>query len=321
MYYIERNTITDAMFLTGSVAEPSASETEWVSGAAITKGDERIRSSLHRVFKAAADITAGSNIVAPESAPTLWADMRPTDRYRVFGPIARADNKLVYQNQPLSMTSGNIEYRLAERYANAVALFGLKGATWRVKVYDKPVASGGVLQDERSGSIKQPARGFWDYGYGQRFQRDRILVTGLPIFPNAEIRISVEGSGSQVRALSQCEVGKLRFLPGDWGGVLAGLRRMPKVFSVSKQEDNGSTSVLIYGNTYDMSGKVVLAGGQEDNALIQLRNLLGRGAAFAPTLAPTFAQSLVFGLLESADVERPGLNLSEASVQIRGLPT
>lgn len=319
MYYIERNTITDAMFLTGSVAEPSASETEWVSGAAITKGQERIRSSLHRVFKAAADIA--SSTVPPEEAPTVWQDMRPTDRYRVFGPIARADNKLVYQNQPLSMTTGDIEYRLAQRYANAVALFGLKGATWRVKVYDKPVADGGVLQDERSGSIKQPARGYWDYGYGQRFQRDRILVTGLPIYSNAEIRVSVEGSGSQVRALSQCEVGKLRFLPGDWGGVLAGLRRTPKVFSVSKQEDNGSTSVLIYGNTYDMSGKVVLSGGQEDNTLIQLRNLLGRGAAFAPTLAPTFAQSLVFGLLESADVERPGLNLSEASVQIRGLPT
>lgn len=319
MYYIERNPITDAMFLAGSIAEPSASETVWVSGAAIAKGQERIRPTLHRVFKAAADIA--SSTVSPEDAPTVWQDMRPTDRYRPLGPMKRADNKLVYQNQPLESTTTNIEYRLAMRYANAIALFGLKGAAWRVKVYDK-VGAGQVLAAERTGSIKAPSRSYWDYAYGQRLLQDRVLISDLPIFPNAEIRITIEGAGDQLRAVSQIEVGKLRYIPGvDFGGVEYGLTRSPKAFTTSKVEENGSTSVLIYGTSYDMSGTVKLSGKREDAALVQLRNLIGRGTAFAPTLIAGYQQSLVFGVLKSADVSRDSFNLSSARFTVEGLTT
>lgn len=321
MYYIERIALTDASFLTGSIPEPATGETVWATNTAYAKGGEVIRPGLHRVFKAAAEITASPSNKPPEEEPTKWADMRPTRRYLPFGPSIRADGKRVYQSVALTSTTENLEYRLAMRYANAIALFGLRGAVWRVKVYDKPVALGGVLIAERSGRIRSAATGYWNYGFGQRFERDRVLVTGLPIYANAEVRISVEGSGTQTRALSQCEVGKLRFLPGDWGGVLAGLRRTPRVISESKQETDGTTAVLIYGNTYDMRGTVVLKGAREDQLLTQLRGLLLKGVAFSPTLAAGFQQSLVFGLLKSADVERPDVKRSEVQIEIEGLPT
>ncbi len=319
MYYIERNPITNAMFLAGSIAEPSASETIWVSGAAITKGQERIRPALHRVFKAAADIA--SSTVPPEDEPTVWQDMRPTERYLPLGPMVRADNKLVYQSQALESTAADLEYRFVQRYANAIALFGLKGAAWRVKVYDK-VGAGQVLITERTGDIKGPAHSYWDYAYGQRLRQDRVLITDLPIYPNTEIRVTVEGGAGQTRAISQMEVGKLRYIPSvDFGGVVYGINRSPKAFTTSKVEDNGTTSVLIYGNSYDMSGSIKLRGTREDAALIQLRGLIGRGAAFAPTLIAGYAQSLVFGVLKSSDVSRESFNLSSVEFKIEGLPT
>lgn len=321
MYYIERNAISDAMFLTGSVAEPATGETVWATNTAYALGVEVIRPGLHRVFKAAVAITADPGNKPPEEEPLKWKDMRPTKRHLPFGPAVRSDGKRVYQSIALSSTTEDIEYRLLQRYANAVALFGLRGARWRVKVYDKPVAEGGVLVKEFTGRIRSPASGYWQYGYGQRLERDRVLVTGLPIYPRAEVRITVEGTGDQVRALSQCEVGKLRFLPGDWGGVLAGVRRTPRVISESKQDTDGTTAVLIYGSTYDMRGTVVLKGLREDAALTQLRNLLLKGVAFKPTLAAGFEQSLIFGLLKSADTERPSAGRSEVQVEIEGLPT
>ncbi len=321
MYYIERIPLTDASFLAGGIAEPAPGETVWATNTAYALGVEVIRPGLHRVFKAAVAITADPLNKPPEQEPTKWADMRATRRHLPFGPNVKSNGMRVYQSIALTSTTENLEIRLALRYANAIALYGLRGARWRAKVFDKPESSGGVLKAERTDTIKAPALGYWDYGFGQRIERDRTLITGLPIYPNAEIRITVEGTGDQMRALSQCEVGKLQFLPGDWGGVLAGLSRTPRVISESKQETDGTTTVAIYGNTYDMRGTVLLKGVREDAALSQLRGLLLKGVAFAPTLAQGFNQSLNFGLLKSARVVRPDVKRSEIEIEIEGLPT
>lgn len=316
MYYIERNAISDAMFLAGSIAEPHTGETEWVSGSAYAVGVERIRSSLHRVFKCAAAVASGTT-TPPENDPTRWKDMRPTSRYLPFGPTVKANGKLVYQSLALKSTA-DIEYRLAQRYANAVAIFGAQGGNWRVRVYDSP---GGTLVDERSGRIKSAASGYWDYAYGQRSTNDRVLITGLPMFSNAEVRITIEGSGSQLRAVSQIEVGKLRYIPGvEIGGVEYGLSRAPRVFTARQAEEDGSTSVLIYGSSFDMSGAISIKGTQEDAALVQLRRLLGRGVAYAPTLLPGYQQSLLFGVLKTSDVTRNSSDESAARFYIEGLP-
>lgn len=318
MYYIERNTITDAMFLPGSVAEPSATETVWAPGT-WAQGAEVIRPSIHRVFRCS-NARAPTDTLPPEQDTNNWTDMRPTDRYRPFGPNVRADGKLVYEGKPLKSTTGNIEYRMLQRYANAVAIFGAKGALWRVQVYNKPVSEGGTLQVEKTDRIKSAARGYWDYRYGQRTTTDRVLVHGLPIFPNAEIRISIEGTADQLRAVSQIEVGKLFFIHGMYeGGVEYGLLRSPRVFTASKTEPDGSTTVLIYGQSDDVSGTVSFRGKQENSALVQFRGLLGRGVAFTPSLDPSYLQSLTFGILTASDVARNKSDDSSARFEIKGL--
>ena len=318
MYYIERVPIDDATFLSGSVAEPAAGEAAWVAGT-YAVGQEVIRPTLHRVFRCAVARTA-SNTLPPEQDTTSWVDVRSTQRWLPFGPLRRADGKLVHQNYALSSTTGDIEFRLLLRYANSIAIFGLRGALLSVEVY--PAVGAAVPAKVVTRTIKAPATGYWDYAYGQRRMRDRVLVTGLPIYPAAEVRIKITGSSGQERRVSQIEPGKLQFLPGvSWGGVVAGLRRSPRAYSYRKEEADGSSTTLLYGSTYDMSGQIKFDGANEDAALIQLRNLLGKGVAYAPTIAPGFEQSLVFGTLEAADTERESARISGISFQIRGLPT
>lgn len=322
MYYIDRINITDASFLSGSVAEPSTTETAWVSGGTYAVGDERIRASLHRVFKCAAvrgPATTPPSTVAPEDDPTGWVDMRATDRWLAFGPNTRADGRVVYQSRGLESTTADIPLHLAARYADAVALFGMRGNAWKVEVCPTP---GAAVVWTRTGPIKQPAMGYWDYAFGKRRIRDRVLITGLPRYPNAEVRITISGGSGALRRISQCEVGTLRNLAGvGWGGVLAGLSREPRAFTYRKDDANGDTSILIYGSTYNMSGKIVLPGGNEDAALKQFRDLLGKGVAFAPTLAPGFDQSLVFGILTRAPTTRDSVSISGSNFEIEGLPT
>ncbi|MDD2178153.1 hypothetical protein OIN59_11975 [Acidovorax sp. D2M1] len=323
MYYIERNPITDAMFLEGSVPEPAPSEPAWVSGTAYPIiGTEVTRANIHRVFRSAVEIPAGT-VVVPEQDPTRWTDMRPTLRHRPFGPHLRADGMLFYKHQPVQSTTEDISYRLRQRYANAVAIFGAKGAHWRVRVYK---FDGGPLAVEHTGRIKSAARGFWDYRFGQRTTTDRVLVHGLPIFPAAVVHVTIEGTGTQLRAVSQIEVGKLRYIPGvdlegPESGVEFGLVRAPRVLTSRKADENGSTSVLIYGATCDMSGTAALSSKNEDSALYQLLRLVGKGVAFTPTLLPGYRQSLLFGILKSAPMSRDNARTSSFRFEIEGLPT
>ncbi len=318
MYYIDKITLTDASFLAGSVAEPAAGETVWAVGAHAV-GDEVIRPGLHRVFKCAVARTV-SDTLPPEQDATSWKDMRATKRWTPLGPLVRADGKLVYESHALESASGDIEYHLKLRYCNAVALYGLRGAEWSVEVYANDTAPTPVKTF--TGTIKAPAMGYYDYAYGQRRYRDRKLITGLPIYPAAKVVIKIKGSGSQMRRVTQIDVGRLRFIPGmSWGGVVPGLTRTPRAYTYRTEEKDGSSTTLIYGTTYDMAGQIKLNGDSEDNALVQLRNLLGKGVSFAPTLAPGFEQSLVFGTLEEAPTTRESKPISSISFQIRGLPT
>jgi len=318
MYYIERLTLEDAMFLAGSVAEPDTGETVWAAGTHAV-GAEVIRPALHRVFRCAVART-GADTDPPEVDVDSWKDVRSTNRWLPYGPLVRADGKLVYESHALQRTTGDIEFHLLARYANAVAIFGMQGAEWSVDVY--PTTTAPTAVKTLSGTIKAPAFGYWDYAFGRRRYRDRKLITGLPIYPAAKIVIKIKGSGSQVRRVTQIEVGKLRYIPGvSFGGVQNGLRRSPRAFSYRKEEADGSSTTLLYGSTYDMSGQIKLSGTEEDNALVQLRDLLGKGVAYAPTLASGFDQSLVFATLESGDTVRDSSPLSVIDFQLRGLPT
>jgi hypothetical protein len=318
MYYIERLQLDSAMFLAGSVGEPDTGEATWAAGTHAV-GAEVIRPTLHRVFRCAVART-GADTDPPEVDTASWKDVRATNRWVAFGPLNRADGKMVYESHALERTAGDIEFHLQARYANAVALFGLAGAEWSVELY--PTASTPSPVVTRTGAVKAPAFGYWDYAFGRRRNRDRVLVHSLPIYPAAKIVIKVKGAGTQLRRVKQVEVGKLRYLPGvSFGGVQNGLRRSPRAYSYRKEETDGTSTTLLYGSTYDMAGQITLAGHEEDSALVQLRDLLGKGVAYAPTLAAGFEQSLVFGTLESGDTSRNASTLSVIDFQIRGLPT
>lgn len=321
MYLIERPSITDATFLPGSVAEPSATETEWASGGTYAVGDERVRSTLHRVYKCAVARSPSStppSTTAPEADRAGWLEMRPTDRWVPFGPYVNASGKTIYRALALQSTVADITYHLQLRYCNAIALFGLRGARVRVRVY---AAAGGALAYDKTVALKRPAGGYWDYAYGQKVPRDRLLLSGLPIYPAAEVRIDIEGSGTQQRRVTQIEFGKLRYIPGaTFGGTEYGVANTVRARMYRELDDAGNETVLLYGTSQDMQGQVVMDGNRENAVLPLLRSLLGKGVAVVPHLAANYEQRLVFGAIDAAPVKRTSHNLSAVDITVRGLP-
>ena len=476
MYLIERPPLTDAMFLAGSVTEPSASETEWVSGGTYAVGAERTRTSKHRVYKCAvarSPSTVPPSTTPPEDDKAGWQEMRPTDRYLPFGPYVSASGKTIYRALALESTTADLTYRMLLRYCNAIALFGLRGAWVRVRVWDKvlstpnvltasndfsdpawvrfgsgtgvaPVVTpnaalapdgtltadqiifsqgaGGSLSDlsvlnqtistlaggssygggvwlrslsgpaelvfrhaggslykvlqvtgdwvrfgheevafsatssfefgkrggfgasggsatvlawgaalhkeplpqlvyDKTHVLKRPSSGYWDYAFGQKVTRDRLLIPDLPIYPGADVRIDIGGSGSQQRRVSQIEFGKLRYIPGaTFGGTEYGVARTLRARLYREQDDAGNEAVLLAGASQDLQATVVMEGDRENAVLPLLRSLVGKGVAVVPHLSPGYEQSLVFGAIDAAPVKRTHHNVSQIDISVRGLP-
>lgn len=68
--------------LTSTTAtEPSATETEWVSGATYTAGTECIRASMHRTYTRLVD---GAGTIAPELDTDNWKDTGATNKWAMF---------------------------------------------------------------------------------------------------------------------------------------------------------------------------------------------------------------------------------------------
>lgn len=321
MYIIERPTLTDAMILAGSLAEPSPAETEWVSGGTYTVGLERTRSSLHRVYRCAVPRSPSStptSATAPEADPTGWVEVRPTDRWVPMGAYVNAAGQTIYRGLAVESTTADLTWRLQLRYCNALALFGLRGARVRVQVYS---TVGGTLVEERVVTLKRPATGYWDYAYGEKLTSDRVLITDLPIYPAAEVVITVEGSVDQLRRITHLEFGKLRYLPGvKWGGVEYGVTSTVRVRLFRQQDEDGTEAVLIYGTSQDLQGVVALHTDRENAVLGLLRRLVGKGVAVLPTLLTDAEQRLTYGVIDVAPMKRDSTKTASVDISVRGLP-
>jgi len=318
MYYIERIAPTDATWQAGTIAEPSPRETAWSgAGVAYTVGQEVVRTTTHRVYRCAVGHTSAASPL-PEADPTRWKEIRPTDRWLPYGPWVNASGQTIYSGLAVESTTGNLTWRMALRFANAVALFGLAGATLRAQVYDTP---GGTLVEERATSLKRPAGGYWDLIYGQRTYRDRLLLTGLPMHPNAELVLTIEGNASQLRRVTQIEAGKLRQVHGaNFGGTEYGISNTPRARLFREADTDGTERVLMYGVSQDMEASVVMHGDRENTALTALRSLAGRGVALLPNLGIGYEQRLTFGVIDAAPVTRSSHGITQARFSVRGLP-
>jgi hypothetical protein len=120
-------TITGAMILAGTtIAEPDASETAWVSAGTYTVGQERIRTTTHRVYEC---VQASSGRTAlPEVDTAYWLEKRPTKRWAPFDS---------YTSTAASGTT-SMTYVLQPGYFNALAMYGLIGTSAAITVKDAP---------------------------------------------------------------------------------------------------------------------------------------------------------------------------------------
>lgn len=115
-------TITDAMITSSTLTEPGPGETEWVSGATVNKGEERIRASIHRKFTR---LITGAGTTAPELDAANWEDTGATNKMAMFD-VTSNQQSVATGNQTIVLTLG-------KRF-NSIGITGLQAAKVKLEV-------------------------------------------------------------------------------------------------------------------------------------------------------------------------------------------
>jgi hypothetical protein len=297
--------LTDAMLSSSTIAEPAAGETAWVSAGTYVLGDVRIRTTTHRKYSALIGHTGRTAL--PEADPTYWEDIGPTNRWAPF------DAQI---STPCAATT-SFTYVLRPGFFNAVSFYGLNGAAISISVKDAP---GGAVVFSYTGDLFNLPLDWYDYAFGVIRSRDRLFVSGITPYPDAELTITISaGSGVPV-GVGLIVIGDLRPFLGDaeWGGTQQGASAEPVNYSRIETDDFGNTRIVKRRSVTDMRLSVAMPREVADFFLANVQDVLSTPAAVIATDAPGYDGLNVFGLL-SGSLSYDSFNTAIFNGYVKGL--
>lgn len=273
-------TLTDAMVTSSDIAEPSASETAWVSAGSYTVGDRRIRVATHREYECL--VTHTGITTNPEDDPTRWLDIGPTDKWAMF------DSSCTTQ----STATNTLTVVLEPGFFNAVALYNLTGSSITITVKDQ---TGGTTIASETIALDGPYIDWYEWLFDPYRYRTKVLMQDILPYSTAEITITITTTGTV--GIGMVTVGDLRSLVGDdWGGTRPGATAEPVDFSYIKTDDFGETVIVRRKNATDMRAQVFMPSADADYALACVQDTLAVPCAWIASDAEGFDGLNVFGL-------------------------
>ena len=297
--------IETATLDSSTIAEPASGEAAWVSGGNYTVGDKRIRTDTHRVYMALT--THSGKTTAPENDATNWKDVGPTLRWAMFDG---------YTSQP-SVSTTSMTVVLQPGYFNALALYGLIGASYSITIKDQP---GGTVIHSFSGDLYEPWPDWYEWLFAPYKPRKKVILRDLIPFPEAELTVTVAAGGGADVGIGLLVLGDLcSFILSDQiGGTQYGARVEPVDYSYIKTDEYGHTVIKKRRATTDLSVTVWLPQEDADYATRLIQDVLATPVAFVAVDAAGYETLTVFGLL-SGSVSRDSFAHATAQLTIKGL--
>jgi hypothetical protein len=295
-------TITSAMLSSSTLAEPAASETAWVSAGTYVAGDKRIRTGTHRVYNCILGHTGRT--AYPEDDTTYWEDYDPTLKWAPFDS---------YVSTPASLASP-LTYVMLPGFFDAISMYGLTGTG--VTITHKATAGGTVLET-RTISLYAESLGMYEYLFGPKNPKSKIVETGFALRPASEVTISVTGTGTV--SLGMCNIGSYRSLVSDWGGTQYGASVEPVTTSrITTDATTGKVTIKRGNAATGLRASVALPLADANYALQSVQEVLDVPVSWIATGATGYEGLNVFGL-GSANLSYAGPDLVQLNINVKGM--
>ena len=294
-------TITDAKLTSSTLAEDAS--TVWASYTAVV-GDLRHVVATHRVYKCA---LAGSSTVSPELDPTRWVDTRPTNKWAPFD---------IYTSTAAA-TVTTMTYVLTPGYFNAIALYGLTGSQYTLTVKDE---AGGTTIYTRTGYLYADPIGWYEYLFGTLKSVNKLVFTGIPPRPEAEITLTITAATGEAVGLGMFAVGDYVSLAGEgeWGGALQGASAEPVTYSYIKTNADGTTSIVRRHAATNLRVTVALPRTEADAVLQAMQDVLDVPVAWIATDAQGYVGLTTFGI-GSGSMRYDSFSVANFEINVKGL--
>lgn len=296
--------ITSALIGSGCTLAEDATPA-WTN-ATYAVGDERHVVATHRVYRCA---VAGASTVSPELDPNRWQDRRPTNKMAPFD---------IYTSTAAKSTTTDIVYPITARFCNAVALYGAVGSSYDITVRS---SAGGAIIYNKSGRLREATRGWYSYLFGARRPLAKVIATGIPIRPAAEITITIRGGAGSMRSLGMIVLGKYRPLIGlgPWGGTEFGASAEPVSYGYVRTEDDGTTTYQQGHSATNLRCRITLPRNQADQAVSLLQEVLGIPVACIATDVAGYSGLSTFGIISTAPVSYDGQGHASIDISVKGI--
>lgn len=203
MKVITPTPINDARF-TSSTA-PENDFAAYAAGTTYALGAKVIRTSTHRIYES---LQAGNTGKTPETSPTWWLDIGPTNRWAMFDTVIGTKTTLA---SPLTVV-------LAPGAVDSIALLELVGAS--VTVSMTSTAGGGSVYSKTVSLDASEVGDYYEYFFAPFVQRQSVVLTDLPPYADGVITVSLTGSTVSMGLLS---VGMASELGSAQYGATAGI--------------------------------------------------------------------------------------------------
>lgn len=292
-------TISGAMLVSSTVAEPAAGETAWNAATNYTVGTKAIRTTTHRIYQ---NLIAGVDATNPEDAPTRWLDIGPTLRWSMFD--------LYSSNKTTAATSMVVVIAPGQR-VNGIALMGLVGSSVQISM---TVAA---VEVWNSGAINLTLRNTLtatQYAFGKFGQKKAIARFDMPPYSSATITITIIGP---TVGCSACVVGSYF----DMGRVISGVDASAQNFSTIERATTGELSKMIPRRSVARPSMTILSDSSSTDALLELREQLNAVPAVWSGMdekdtSPYFNALLILGPYKEFSPRLNGSGLVETSLQL-----
>ncbi len=305
--FVESITIDDAKFgasltdldepATGVNADPPL----WNAATAYASGDRATRSTTHRIYQR---IIAGTTATAPESDPTNWLEVGPTNKWAMWDEA----------NSSQTQKADGFSYYVfldASDVANIMVFDNVDADAIRVTAFKSDLSPLGY--DETAVLKRHDVDNWYDYFFSDFVYQTAAVFFGLPPLTGIILAVTVTKIGS-VAKVGTCVLGRARQIGGTHYGASVGIID----YSVKSTDSFGKTTLIERPEKKRMSISVEI----RSDAVDKTRNMLAPYRA-KPAMylgaGGRYSSMIMLGFFQSLDVVIAGPVYSQCNLEIEGL--
>ena len=203
---LEDIAVTDPVLTTPPV--PETDYPAWNAATNYTLATRVIRTSTHRIYE---NLIAGVNASTPESAPTRWLDVGPTNARAMFDDAVGTVTQAGAPTMSWAMSPAAVIDTLALLDVSASTARAVMVIPGPVTVFDRTISL------ENSATVTDE----WEWCFGQIVRRSTAVFNDLPPYADGVLTVTLTDISNV--SCGTCRIGSTFFIGVDDFGARAGI--------------------------------------------------------------------------------------------------